>query len=243
MRRVQRTRRPRSGSANVSSACCFGSADVSSACLRLIKRLLTEHEARLSKSLRQSGVSLQVASMKPRYKMRGVLSFWPVGDWMRRDKTPTLKNQQAKHTTLVIDQDKEFGFAAVDLAKDPPAAGPLAKSTTRHQALDKAPVHPCICRRGLGNEGIRFGACSKKSALFASVPTCGAVPVSPRRGVVVLNSCGLSGIINVDDNETGARAGPLFCIYGGKNLSGGGSGRGKWTRHGRTLRRQACLAA
>ncbi len=35
-------------------------------------------------------------------------------------------------------QDKEFGLDVVDLAKDPVAAGPSARSTTRNAKLDKA---------------------------------------------------------------------------------------------------------
>jgi hypothetical protein len=41
-------------------------------------------------------------------------------------------------TNLVLRQDKEFGLAVVDLAKDPLAAGPLARSTTRNSIPDKA---------------------------------------------------------------------------------------------------------
>ncbi len=41
-------------------------------------------------------------------------------------------------TALVLRQDKEFGLEVVDLAKDPLAAGPLARSTTRNSNLDKA---------------------------------------------------------------------------------------------------------
>jgi hypothetical protein len=43
-----------------------------------------------------------------------------------------------KNRTLVFRQDKEFGLVVVDLAKDPLAAGPLARSTTRNSNLDKA---------------------------------------------------------------------------------------------------------
>jgi hypothetical protein len=38
----------------------------------------------------------------------------------------------------VLRQDKELGLLVVDLAKDPLAAGPLARSTTRNSNLDKA---------------------------------------------------------------------------------------------------------
>ena len=41
-------------------------------------------------------------------------------------------------TALVLRQDKEFGVVVVDLAKDPLAAGPLARSTTRDSNLDNA---------------------------------------------------------------------------------------------------------
>ncbi len=41
---------------------------------------------------------------------------------------------------VVLRQDKEFGLEVVDLAKDPLAAGPLARSTTRNSKLDKAVV-------------------------------------------------------------------------------------------------------
>jgi hypothetical protein len=40
----------------------------------------------------------------------------------------------------VLRQDKEFGLVVVDLAKDPLAAGPLARSTTRNSSLHKALV-------------------------------------------------------------------------------------------------------
>ena len=39
---------------------------------------------------------------------------------------------------LVLRQDKELGADVVDLAKDPLAAGPLARSTTGVSNLDKA---------------------------------------------------------------------------------------------------------
>ncbi len=39
---------------------------------------------------------------------------------------------------LVLRQDKEFGLNVVDLAKDPIATGPLARSTTRNSKLDRA---------------------------------------------------------------------------------------------------------
>jgi hypothetical protein len=42
--------------------------------------------------------------------------------------------------TLVIRQDKEFVLEVVDLAKDPLAAGPLARFTTRNLILDIALV-------------------------------------------------------------------------------------------------------
>ena len=38
----------------------------------------------------------------------------------------------------VLRHEKEFGVKVVDLAKDPFAAGPLARSTTRNSSLDKA---------------------------------------------------------------------------------------------------------
>jgi hypothetical protein len=40
----------------------------------------------------------------------------------------------------VLRQDKEFALEVVDLAKDPLAAGPLARSTTRNLIFDKALV-------------------------------------------------------------------------------------------------------
>ncbi len=43
-----------------------------------------------------------------------------------------------ENSLLVLRQDKEFGLEVVDLAKDPLAAGPLARSTTRNLILDKA---------------------------------------------------------------------------------------------------------
>jgi hypothetical protein len=43
-----------------------------------------------------------------------------------------------ENRTLVFRQDKEFGLVVVDLAKDPLAAGPLARSTTRNSNPDKA---------------------------------------------------------------------------------------------------------
>jgi hypothetical protein len=39
----------------------------------------------------------------------------------------------------VLHQDKEFGLEVVDLAKDPLAAGTLARSTTQNLNHDKAP--------------------------------------------------------------------------------------------------------
>jgi hypothetical protein len=50
--------------------------------------------------------------------------------------TPKLKLD----APLVLRQDQEFGLEVVDLAKDPLAAGPLARSTTRNSNLDKALV-------------------------------------------------------------------------------------------------------
>ena len=41
---------------------------------------------------------------------------------------------------MVLRQDEEFGLVVVDLAKDPLAAGPLARSTPRNLNLDKALV-------------------------------------------------------------------------------------------------------
>ncbi len=38
---------------------------------------------------------------------------------------------------VVLRQDKAFGLEVVDLAKDPLAAGPLARSTTRNSKLTK----------------------------------------------------------------------------------------------------------
>ncbi len=40
----------------------------------------------------------------------------------------------------MLRQDKEFGLNVVDLAKDPIATGPLARSTTRNSKLDRALV-------------------------------------------------------------------------------------------------------
>ena len=48
------------------------------------------------------------------------------------------QNFEDRHRWLVLRQDKEFGLEVVDLAKDPLAAGPLARSTTRNSILDKA---------------------------------------------------------------------------------------------------------
>jgi hypothetical protein len=45
---------------------------------------------------------------------------------------------QREPEALVLRQDKEFGLEVVDLAEDPLAAGPLARSTTRNLILDKA---------------------------------------------------------------------------------------------------------
>ena len=41
---------------------------------------------------------------------------------------------------LVFGRDEEFGLAVVDPAKDPVAAGPLARFTTRNSHPDKALV-------------------------------------------------------------------------------------------------------
>ena len=41
---------------------------------------------------------------------------------------------------LPLRHDKGFELVVVDLAKDPLAAGPLARSTTRNSNLDKALV-------------------------------------------------------------------------------------------------------
>ena len=47
------------------------------------------------------------------------------------------------------------------------------------------------CQRGLGNGGIRLEACSKKPALFASVPNCGTAPFSSDQFPVILKFGGL----------------------------------------------------
>ncbi len=52
----------------------------------------------------------------------------------------------AKKNRLLLRQDKEFGLVVVDLAKDPLAAGPLARSTTRDSNLDKA-LHRRNCKK------------------------------------------------------------------------------------------------
>jgi hypothetical protein len=49
--------------------------------------------------------------------------------------------------TLLLRQDKEFGLVVVDLAKDPLAAGPLARSTTRNSNLDQA-LASCLMPSG-----------------------------------------------------------------------------------------------
>ncbi len=55
----------------------------------------------------------------------------------------------------MLRQDKEFGLDVVDLAKDPLAAGPLARSTTRNLNLDEAlglearHIRPCVGAPGL----------------------------------------------------------------------------------------------
>ncbi len=46
--------------------------------------------------------------------------------------------ESSDHPSLVLGQDKAFGLEVVDLAKDPLAAGPLARSTTRNSKLDEA---------------------------------------------------------------------------------------------------------
>jgi hypothetical protein len=43
-----------------------------------------------------------------------------------------------QHRWLALRQDNEYRVEVVDLAKDPLAAGPLARSTTRNSNLDKA---------------------------------------------------------------------------------------------------------
>ncbi len=66
---------------------------------------------------------------------------------------------------LVLCQDKEFGLEVVDLAKDPLAAGPLARSTTRNSKPDKALV---LCRfLDLGYDG--HSSPSKRSRIVLCI--------------------------------------------------------------------------
>jgi hypothetical protein len=47
---------------------------------------------------------------------------------------------RSQRIDLVLRQDKDLGLEVVDLAKDPIAAGPLARPTTRNSNPDKALV-------------------------------------------------------------------------------------------------------
>jgi hypothetical protein len=54
-------------------------------------------------------------------------------------------------------QDKKFGVEVVDLAKDPLAAGPLARSTTRNSNPDKAPERlPRSCGIGVRLDAVAY---------------------------------------------------------------------------------------
>ena len=71
---------------------------------------------------------------------------------------------------LVLRQDKEFGLAVVDLAKDPLAAGPLARSTTVSAEpffADVARRHMVTFRKKIGAEGQGEGPFSNP-AIFES---------------------------------------------------------------------------
>jgi hypothetical protein len=72
------------------------------------------------------------------------------------------QNNPISGKALVLREDKEFGLEVVDLAKDPLAAGPLARSTTRNLNLDKA---------------LATGACSHKDW---KTPAASAVPLTEK---------------------------------------------------------------
>jgi hypothetical protein len=53
--------------------------------------------------------------------------------------------------SVVLRQDKEFELEVVDLAKDPLAAGPLARSTARNLNLEKAVADHSALNYGAGD--------------------------------------------------------------------------------------------
>jgi hypothetical protein len=57
---------------------------------------------------------------------------------LEKSQNITIRGYPAGVNRLLLRQDKEFGLDVVDLAKDPLAAGPLARSTTRNLNLDEA---------------------------------------------------------------------------------------------------------
>ncbi len=63
-------------------------------------------------------------------------TLFHVGESLRDSQTRRLDLQTKR---LLLRQDKEFELDVVDLAKDPLAAGPLARSTTRNSKPDNAP--------------------------------------------------------------------------------------------------------
>jgi hypothetical protein len=75
----------------------------------------------------------------------------------------------------VLRQDKEFGLDVVDLAKDPLAAGPLARSTTRNLNLDEAlglearHIRPCVGPPGLKTRNLFWRSLADALTLWVAM--------------------------------------------------------------------------